>query len=652
MTDKNDIEIIKSAERFDSGERMAIDTVDVGHWFWIKETATWNDPAKGRKAGDEYEWFGCVAEVGSNYVELQSPPSPGRGYSHTRIHFNEFEDRLRFEPDPNSVIDAKTHYYQTQANNLIGEISQLTNRLGVAPTSQTSEKLQEGTNSLIAVSSSVDVTAYKSQLIEAKEKTLPALFKEMEAAHSELGRWMGAKAMAVRVAFGSHKTALKLVDDRLHTIELYAGLTEEAVLIRDGEPASRDEKLRVMQRRFYMDEECLAAYEAGGMEMRNLSDFDEWLSKPDNYKRILPFERCLIAFRVRRMEKERNVTAPFDAFINILLRAEDKETFLYARNGEQLWRVNCNFNFGEKLVPDVTEFDPSQPMMVKLFGTSVKKIIPKSQWEAMREAWEKEQEERKAKKESDPNYRDFNMYSSYSEWNEYEPFDPSSVYYDDAVAEVSAQIKKYNRVAVIIQGLYDRSMVLQPHKKVQVYNPESFEENIELVYDATTLTHGDKPDFDAYRARLNASLTVESVVVGQEDFWLRQEAEKENTRQQRDHRTRHTTHYTRFKPHNNDGPGLVTTMNEFKPRAGKAVFKWERNRRRKNWYDNGSVPVSLTVPVSELLNVSAYTPGDFKRFFDDPRTRQEYLKWAPLMLAAEDYHAGKPSKSTTRNVWE
>jgi hypothetical protein len=41
-----------------------------------------------------------------------------------------------------------------------------------------------------------------------------------------------------------------------------------------------------------------------------------------------------------------------------------------------------------------------------------------------------------------------------------------------------------------------------------------------------------------------------------------------------------------------------------------------------------------------LLNVSAYKPGDYKRFFSDPRTRKEYLKWAPLMLAAEDYHAG------------
>lgn len=39
--------------------------------------------------------------------------------------------------------------------------------------------------------------------------------------------------------------------------------------------------------------------------------------------------------------------------------------------------------------------------------------------------------------------------------------------------------------------------------------------------------------------------------------------------------------------------------------------------------------------------MSAYTPGDFHLFYDDPRTRADYLKWAPYLLAAEDFHAGK-----------
>ena len=40
-------------------------------------------------------------------------------------------------------------------------------------------------------------------------------------------------------------------------------------------------------------------------------------------------------------------------------------------------------------------------------------------------------------------------------------------------------------------------------------------------------------------------------------------------------------------------------------------------------------------------SVDAYKPGDFKISFNDPRTRADYVKWAPFLLAAEDYHAGK-----------
>lgn len=40
------------------------------------------------------------------------------------------------------------------------------------------------------------------------------------------------------------------------------------------------------------------------------------------------------------------------------------------------------------------------------------------------------------------------------------------------------------------------------------------------------------------------------------------------------------------------------------------------------------------------MNIDAYTSGDFRLFFNDPRTRADYLQWAPLLLEAEEYHAG------------
>lgn len=649
MTDHNELDISKTAERFDSGERMAVDQVATGQWYWVKETVKWDH--ENHKKGDTYEWFGCAMDIGSNYVEIQSPPSKN-GYNSTRVHFDEFEERLRFEPNPESVIEENKNRYAQRIAALTGDISELTARLGVVPTKMVADKLQEGTNALVAVSSQVDVSSYKVALIEAKEKTLPALFKAMEEAHIQLARWMGAPIMTMKAQMEPWKASKDLLEDRIHTLELYAGLTEDAVQVRDGTPAAREEKLRVMQRRFYMDEECLVAYEAGGMDIRDITAFDSWLAKPENYERILPFQRCAVAFRVRREEKDRETRTLLQAFINVALREMDTTTFLYVRNGEQIWRVNCAFDFGDKIVPDISEFDPSQPMMVKMFASRVDEIIPLSAWEVMREKSQEVSRKRKeqaAQKALNPEGYYPYLYDPNDEWRQYEPFNHSNVHYDEALAEIGRRIKEYNRVAVIIQGLFDRSMVLHPHNPVQVWQPDSFAANIELIYDATTLTYGDKPDFDAYRKRLNRRLTDKSVVVGQEDYWMRVEAEKENKRQENDHRSSHRSHYTRYKPYGNPGPGLVGQIAEWKPRVGKAVFRWERQRQRDRYL--GPVSCTISVPAEELLNVSAYKPGDFKQFFDDPRTRREYLKWAPLMLAAEDYHAGKMRREENKESY-
>jgi hypothetical protein len=48
----------------------------------------------------------------------------------------------------------------------------------------------------------------------------------------------------------------------------------------------------------------------------------------------------------------------------------------------------------------------------------------------------------------------------------------------------------------------------------------------------------------------------------------------------------------------------------------------------------------MQAPKTQLLNVSTYQPGDFKQFYNDPRTRGDYLQWTPLLLEAEEWYAG------------
>jgi hypothetical protein len=332
---KRDISIIDTpatgrAEAFDSGFRTGFEQCEIGQFYWVISTASSSRdvdddddvelPARRKlRKGDTYEWLGCVMEKGSNFVELHSQPGEYGSTSTIRVHVEEFEERLRFEPNADDYIQRKIGQYQNEVRHLLGQVREVTARLGVVPQQKIAEhSVGDGQNALAVISTKVDTDKYKNQLVKAKDETLPELFKKIETANKRLAGWMIAPSLPIKATIGPMKESIKQVEDRIYTIELYAGLTEEAVQVCDGDPAPMGEKLRVMQRRLYMDEECLANYTAGGMDIQDVREFDEWISLPENRDRLLPFPRTLVAFRVRRTDKEREDGGKFyNVFVNV-----------------------------------------------------------------------------------------------------------------------------------------------------------------------------------------------------------------------------------------------------------------------------------------------------------------------------------------------
>lgn len=616
--------------------------LSLGQWFWVKEMAAWSHD--GREKGDKYEWLGCVVRIGSNYIEVQSPPDGNGSHHNERVHFDKFWDKLRAEPDADAVIQARVNHAQQHVNSLMRQVQEITQRLGVVPKQQITQAggVDHG-GSLAVITEQVDAGAYKASLVKAKDTDLPELFKQIEAGHKTLVSWMSALALPARAMAGEMKGVIGTIEDRLFTVSLYAGLTEEVVQCCEGEPAAMGEPLRIMQRRLYMDEECLVSYVPGGIDIKSVHQFDAWISQPENRDRLLPFPRTLAAFRVRRFEKEREGDTLYQMYVNVQLAQADKTTFLYVRNGDQVWRIDCDFVFGSAIFPNETGLG-IEPMMINTKWSKIEwmtrreyddRLLKREEEKRKYDQWNLDNPDEKNKSFHNP-YRTYDSF----EPQYWEPFDGNSTHYDDGVAELQATDKQHNRLAVIVQGLYDRSMVLHPHPPVKVWDPHSFERSVVLVRDAEALAGGDPPDFEAYRRRLNASIGVGSIVTGQQEAWLRHEAMKENKRQANNWRVRDPQTYTRFNPYGNDGPGMIAKVVEWKPRSRKATFTWKRTMQsRDHWGQKADV--SVEVSADSLLNISAYTPGDYKLFLSDHRTRQQYLRWAPLMLAAEDFHAGK-----------
>lgn len=583
----------------------------VGQWYWVKE----HDEEEG-----DSQWLGCVIHVGSNYAEIRSVSGGS-----VRVHLNELDDTCEFIPDPDNIIDGEIDRHQKELQGTMAQIQQLTTRLAITPNLALSAPVEA--EALVVYSGQAE--AYKTALVLAKEETLPDLFKQVEKISKDLAQWMKAKIIPLRAQAREYSGLLEVIEQRIFHVELYTGLVEKVVRVREGNPAPMEEKIHLFQRRAYMDEECLARYEAGGMDFNDIEDFDRWLARDENLNRLLPFPKCVLAFRVRRERKDREAINLRD-FIRMFQEENlDKTTFLYMRNGEQLFRLRTAIEFEEQLFPDVGQSDLSSgKVWAEMFCSDVKGLISENAYQAM---LEEEERKRKAyEEEGDPTWP-FHT----SRFYQYERFSPESVYYDDIAKHIQKEITKHNRVVLVLQGLLDRSPVFHPHPPWSLWTPQGFEQGLELIYDESrALVGGKKPDFEAYRKKLNAKLRVGSVTIGQEDAW----EEKEGLRRDRDWRIKTDHRPKRFRPYGNPGPGtLARTVKVTKAKA--CTYTWMRERLRSSWKGD-SLPCTLVVEASKVLNVDAYRPGDFKQFFDDPRTRADYLRWAPLLLEAEEYKAG------------
>jgi hypothetical protein len=598
------------------------DTPAPGTWLWVKNA--------------DGDWLGCVTHVGSNYVAVRGVAEDQYGTTRTaRVHFDRLAEQVAPAPDAEAIIAGRVAGHQGEVQRLLGEVKGLTGRLAVTSGALTSApEAEAGALALRTGGESMD--DYKAALVRASKEDLPALFKIIEREQKLAAAWMSAPLIPLKARAEGLHALTRAVERRIFSVELYAGLTEKVEQITDGDPAPVGAKVHLMQRRAYMDEECLAQYEVGGMEFKDLPAFDAWLARPANLDRILPFPRCVIGFQVRRNQKERELVDLRD-FIHIIEANKlDKLTFLYIRNGDQLFRLSTAIDFGANLFPDMSMVGTSEQLYARTrggFGFSGG-VITEGEFKALQE-WDREH----AGKKRFPN----SMMTESAKAPDYEVVSPASVLYDDVMQHLAEEMDRHNRLVLVLQGLLDRSPVLHPHPPWQLWTPEGFSAGLVLIYDdSRALTTGAAPDFEAYRAACNASLATGSVTVGQVEAWEIQEAERECRRRDNDWRDKGNYRPERWRPHGDPGPGRAARVHRYHPRAAACTFEWYRARAREAWRVDPRLDIrrTLTVPASQLLNADAYRPGDFRRFFDDPRTRADYLRWAPLLLEAEEFYAG------------
>ena len=597
----------------DNADRIVEDNPNepvAGRWFWLKPTPSLKDQTP-------HLW--CIEKVGSNFVHFQRYDE--RQYD--RLSFAEFYERATRELNAEEISNTKVNELQAETKRLMAEVQTTMGSLHVG---------QAGVNETQALQrvdgSAAAIPAYKNALVTAKDKILPDLFKEIKETTEAIAHWMKLPLVGMKVGFTQQKPLMEAIEGRIFNIDLYAGLSEQLIQIQDGKTAEHDAKIHIFQRRHYMDEESLLNYKVGGMNFNQIEKFDAWLLDAENLNRILPFDRSVVAFRVRRYDRrsDENVKGMEGIMQLMFEREQDRKTFLYFRNGQKVFRLTTSIDFGEKLFPDMEDFLTalSGTMYVKHYNGQNPGFITEGDFLQRKEVYEKKLATDRLK--GGDNLWHLERENPAYEWK---PFSKDDLYYDELMEQHSKEMEKHNRVILLLQGILDRTPVMHPHPKWQLWEQNGFEQALKPVYDVDmALVSGPPPSFEAYRDRLAETLVPGCRTIGQQEVWCARELRKEQEAARYRGFNVPTTYYGST---GNPGPGTVAIMR--KGAKGKAKFNFVRESVR---YPYDPVKDTIEVSFERLLNVEAYQLGDYKQFFQDPRTRADYMKWAPSLLRAEE----------------
>lgn len=439
----------------------------------------------------------------------------------------------------------------------------------------------------------VSIQNTMTMIIEQKKRALERVKEKMEA---------------MLVVFNKQ---IKKIMRVITTIELYLGIEEEIVQIQEGPTASENEPVCIRQGLMFMDEEVGDPWDDGqGLEWnrKGIAAFDDWLTRNDNYKKVIPEQKGIAAFQARRDFKKRaNHGNPF---ANLAKMEADMQTFLLIRNGDNLYRlITDKINFRPRLFPKRDELQKLFEYWKIADAIEQKKEDP--------DAWMSFDHLSDADKER---FASFNK-EGHRKVGDAKEFAEDSVFF-------------YKMRITLFQGLIDRATILHPFKQgmnYKLFDPAAQEAGlVRLIYDdELTLPSGRRP-FWNWLKDLNSTIDYGSRIVLSHNWGFlttvgtHQEMEKHDyARSKEIHQERLDDRY---------GSGHSGNWSHVPPRPPEGMYFVKKGERWQNepvWIDNPYFNPDLLVTP----DVPNYCPEHLREYW--PSNLKSYPK---------DVHTGKESR--------
>lgn len=195
------------------------------------------------------------------------------------------------------------------------------------------------------------------------------------------------------------------------------------------------------------------------------------------------------------------------------------------------------------------------------------------------------------------------------------------------------EIRHYNRIMFLLQGLLDRSQVFSPHPPINLMNPEHVEQYFQGIYDEEDgLPSANPPKWEDYRDAANKKIKVGTMVmcfVGGEKYGGYCRDDKR----------------PKYGYDANERPNPCEVSRVSRDRK-KVRLSWDLGERLG--YEHGSWGKWMKLPykkkghqwieMEKVFNLEAYEVGDYKKFLCDRHLKGKYNQWAAFLLRSEKWY--------------
>lgn len=122
----------------------------------------------------------------------------------------------------------------------------------------------------------------------------------------------------------------------IDTIEIFSGVTEKIVHIKEGKNAT-DSKINIFQRKLFMDEE-VGVWQDGGITFNEISEFDKWVG--EHIDDLMKSEVGILMMSPRRDSMQRSRYDDQNDIFSKAMNAElNERVYIIVRNGENIYRI-------------------------------------------------------------------------------------------------------------------------------------------------------------------------------------------------------------------------------------------------------------------------------------------------------------------------